>query len=92
MAGKVEIVDQLANKFEGMTKKQAGDVFDAIVDYLAGQLAKGERVQLAGLGTFTVTERKARKGRNPKTKQPIDIPASKNVRFKAGKQLKDSLG
>jgi DNA-binding protein HU-beta len=91
MAGKADIVDVLANSFEGLTKKQAGEVFDAIFDHIGKNLATGERVQIAGFGTFTVSERAARQGRNPKTKEAITIAASKNVRFKVGKQLKDSL-
>jgi DNA-binding protein HU-beta len=91
MAGKADIVDVLANSFEGLTKKQAGEVFDAIFEHIGKNLATGERVQIAGFGTFTVSERAARQGRNPKTKEAITIAASKNVRFKVGKQLKDSL-
>ena len=64
---------------------------EKIFDHIGKNLAKGERVQIAGFGTFTVSERAARQGRNPKTKEAITIAASKNVRFKVGKQLKDSL-
>jgi DNA-binding protein HU-beta len=92
MAGKADIVDYLANSNEGMTKKQAGEVFDSIFEQIGKCLAGGERVQIAGFGTFTVAERAARQGRNPKTKEVMEIAASKNVRFKAGKGLTDGLG
>ena len=54
-------------------------------------VSKGERVAVPGLGSFTVSQRKARTGRNPRTNETIKIPASKNVRFKAGKDLRDSV-
>ena len=91
MAGKADIVDHLANNFESLTKKQANEIFDAIFESISKQLKAGERVQIAGFGTFTVSTRAERQGRNPKTKEAITIAASKNVRFKVGKQLKDSL-
>lgn len=91
MAGKADIVDHLANSFESLTKKQANEIFDAIFESISKQLKAGERVQIAGFGTFTVSTRAERQGRNPKTKEAITIAASKNVRFKVGKQLKDTL-
>lgn len=91
MAGKADIVDQLANDVEGMTKKQAGEAFDAVFQHISNALADEDRVQVPGFGTFSVSFRKERQGLNPQTKQPITIPASKSVRFKPGKQLKDSV-
>lgn len=91
MAGKADIVDHVFNNVDGLTKKQAAEVFEAVFGFLGDTLASGDRVQIAGFGTFSVTERAARKGLNPKTKEPIDIPASKNVKFKSGKQLKESV-
>ncbi len=91
MAGKADIVEFLAGSLEGLTKKQAGEVFDAIFDNIADSLAGGDRVQIAGFGTFNVSERKERQGRNPKTNEPMTIAASKGVRFKPGKSLKDSV-
>lgn len=91
MAGKAEIVDNIANSVEGITKRQATAAFEAMVQAVSDQLARGERVQVPGFGSFSVSERAARTGRNPKTGASIRIAASKNVRFKAGKDLKDAV-
>lgn len=90
MAGKAQLVDDVANRVD-LTKKQAAEAVDATFDCIADYLKKGERVSVPGFGSFSVSERAARKGRNPATGQEIDIPASKNAKFKAGKDLKDSL-
>lgn len=90
MASKADIVDHIANSVD-MTKKQAGEAFDAAIECISKSLKKGERVQIPGFGSFAVSKRAARKGRNPATGATITIKASKNVRFKAGKELKDSL-
>ena len=87
---KSELVAAIADK-SGLTKKDSDKALAAIEESISAELAKGGKVQLVGFGTFDVAERAARKGLNPKTKQPIDIPASKSPRFKAGKALKDSL-
>ncbi len=91
MAGKADIVEHIANSVDGLTKKAAGEALDAAIDAIAKALRKGDRVQIPGLGSFSVGKRAARKGRNPKTGETITIKASKNVRFRAGKELKDSL-
>jgi len=91
MAGKADIVEYLAGNVEGMTKKQAAEAFDAVFAAIGGGLRKNERVQVPGFGSFAVSKRGARKGRNPATGEAITIKASKNVRFKAGKVLKDAL-
>ena len=91
MAGKADIVDHVAGTVDGLTKNQAGEAVDATFACIADHLADGERVSVPGFGSFSVSERAARKGRNPATGQEIDIPASKNARFKAGKDLKGSL-
>jgi DNA-binding protein HU-beta len=90
MAGKADIVDEIADK-AGVTKKQAADAFEVIVKSITKSLKKGERVQLPGFGSFSVSRRDARQGRNPATGETIQIKASKSVRFKMGKDLKDTL-
>ena len=90
MAGKADLVDSVASKAD-ISKKAAGDAVDAIIETITAHLKKGERVQLPGFGSFSVSERAARTGRNPATGATIHIPASKNVRFKMGKELKDTL-
>jgi DNA-binding protein HU-beta len=91
MAGKADIVEKVFNSVEDVTKKQAAEAFDCIFEAITKHLAKGERVQIPGFGSFSVSKRAARKGRNPATGATINIPASKNVRFKSGKDLKDSV-
>ncbi|MEM8964076.1 MAG: HU family DNA-binding protein [Acidobacteriota bacterium] len=91
MAGKADIVDHVANQVEGLTKRQVADVFDSIFDSIGTTLEQGERVSISGFGSFTVAERAAREGRNPKTGEPIQIPASRNAKFKPGKELKERL-
>ncbi len=90
MAGKADIVDQIAAGAD-LTKKQAGEAFDAALGAIRSALSNGERVQLPGFGSFNVSHRKARTGRNPATGASIFIPASNNVRFKAGKDLKAAV-
>jgi DNA-binding protein HU-beta len=90
MAGKAEIVEAIASD-AGMTKANATQAFDAVVNYLQQALKKGERVGMPGLGIFSVADRKARAGINPQTKEPIRIAAAKVVRFRPGKDLKDLL-
>ena len=91
MAGKSEIVDFIADNVEGLSRRQAAQAFESFVEAIVMHLEKGSRVQVPGLGSFSVAERAARTGRNPKTGEAIPIAASRNVKFKAGKELKDSL-
>lgn len=85
---KAELVAAVAEK-SGMTKKTAEQSIDAITAAISDELAKGGKVQLTGFGAFEVKSRAAREGRNPKTKEAIQIAASKSPVFKAGKGLKD---
>jgi DNA-binding protein HU-beta len=90
MAGKADVINAMSDQ-AGITKKEAAAAFDAFVNFISDSCGRGERCTVPGLGTFAVTHRKAREGRNPRTKEKITIPASMNVRFKAGKDLRDSL-
>jgi DNA-binding protein HU-beta len=90
MAGKGDVINAIAEQ-AGISKKEATAAFDAFVGYISDSCQRGERCAIPGLGSFSVTDRKAREGRNPRTKETITIPASKNVRFKAGKDLRDVL-
>ncbi len=87
---KTELVAAVAAKAE-ISKKDAEAAVAAVVSTITDALVDGEDVSLVGFGTFKVTERAARKGINPKTKEAIDIPASKAPAFKAGKALKDAV-
>ena len=75
----------------GMTKKQAGVAVDAVIAAMTGALAKGEAVRLAGFGTFSVKNRKARTGRNPQTGKPLKIKAKNVPAFSPGKGLKEAV-
>ncbi len=74
-----------------MSRTEATRAVDAVFTSIADALKKGEEVKIVGFGTFAVTERAASEGRNPKTGEPIQIPASKVPRFRAGKGLKEAL-
>jgi DNA-binding protein HU-beta len=90
MAGKGDVINAIAEQ-AGISKKEATAAYDAFIDYITQACASGERCAVPGLGSFAVTQRKAREGRNPRTNEKITIPASRNVRFRAGKDLKESL-
>ena len=87
---KTDLVAVVAQK-TGLTKKDAERVVNATVETIAESLVKGEKVQLSGFGIFEVKEREARIGRNPRTKESIQIPASRQPVFKASKTLKDQV-
>lgn len=76
----------------GLSKKDTERVLNAAIDIIAASLAKGERVQLSGFGIFEAKEREARVGRNPRTKEAIEIPATRTPTFKPSKALKDAVG
>lgn len=90
MAGKADIVEEIAGA-GSLTRKQAAEIFDAVFDSITKHLKKGDRVQVPGFGSFAVSSRAARKGRNPATGASITIKASKSARFKVGKELKEAL-
>lgn len=87
---KTELIAAVAEK-AGLSKKDADAAVSAVFDAVTAELAKGEKVQLIGFGTFEVRERAAKTGRNPRTGETMTIPASKVPAFKAGKAFKDSV-
>ena len=87
---KTELVAAIAEQTE-LSKKDAEKALKAFTDIVADELKKGEKVQLVGFGTFEVSERAAREGRNPQSGEPMPIAASKAPKFKAGKALKDMI-
>lgn len=87
---KTELIAAIAEQAE-ISKKDAEKALKAFVDVVTEQLKEGEKVQLVGFGTFEVSERAAREGRNPQTGETMTIAASKNPKFKAGKALKDMV-
>lgn len=74
-----------------LTQKQVEVALNALIGVVSASLVKGDKVQIAGFGTFEVSERSAREGRNPSTGEPMVIPASRSVKFKPAKSLKDEL-
>jgi len=87
---KTELVAVVAEK-SGITKKDAERVVSATFETITAQLMKGEKVQISGFGIFEVKKREARVGRNPRTKEAIEIPASNAPVFKPSKALKDTV-
>ena len=87
---KTELVAAMAEK-TGLSKKDAESALNAFTGVVAEELKKGEKIQLVGFGTFEVSERAARTGRNPQTGEEMTIAASKAPKFKAGKALKDAI-
>ena len=88
---KTELIAAVAEK-ANISKKDSELVVNATIDSIVSALKDGEKVQLVGFGSFEVKHRAARTGRNPKTKEEIEIPASRVPQFKAGKLLKESVG
>ncbi|SET41688.1 HU family DNA-binding protein [[Clostridium] polysaccharolyticum] len=87
---KAELVAAIAEKTE-LSKKDSEKALKAFIDVVTEELIKGEKISLIGFGTFEVSERAAREGRNPQTGKTMQIAACKAPKFKAGKQLKDAL-
>ncbi|MCQ2384894.1 MAG: HU family DNA-binding protein [Paludibacteraceae bacterium] len=87
---KTELIEKMASR-TGMTKKCAQEALNAYIDVVTETLAKGEDVALIGFGTFSVAERPAHEGINPRTHEKIQIPASKTAKFKVGASLKEAI-
>ena len=87
---KAELIAEVAVK-AGLSKKDSEKAVNAALDTITASLTNGEKVQLVGFGVFDIKERAARIGRNPKTKEEIEIPASRVPQFKAGKALKEAV-
>ena len=87
---KEEMIATMAAE-SGITKKQATQALETFMMHVTGQLKKGKKVSFSGFGTFSVSKRKARTGRNPQTGAAIQIPASKVPVFRAGKRLKEAI-
>ena len=87
---RTELISAMSEKSE-LTKVDTEKALKAFIDTVTEELKNGGKVQLVGFGTFEVTERAERNGRNPKTGEAITIPASKSPKFKAGRSLKDAI-
>ena len=87
---KAQLIEAMANK-AGLTKADAKKALDAFIESTSEALKGEDRVALIGFGSFSVSTREARTGRNPQTGKPIDIPAKKVIKFKAGSDLVDTI-
>lgn len=87
---KTQLIDKIAKDTE-LTKKQAAEAVDAFLAAATEAFVAGEGIQIAGFGSFAVKEIAAHTGRNPRTNEPVEIPATRRVTFSAGKALKDKL-
>lgn len=87
---KADLINSISEK-TGLTKTKSNEVIDAFLSSVTESLSNGDKVTLVGFGTFTTSQRDARKGRNPKTGDIIDIPSKKVARFKAGSDLTKSV-
>ncbi|HHB12272.1 MAG TPA: HU family DNA-binding protein [Chromatiales bacterium] len=87
---KTELVDAVSKEAD-LTKADAARAVDAVIQAVTDALKRGEQVSILGFGTFLVRERAARTGRNPRTQETLEIPASKVPAFKPGKALKDAV-
>ena len=87
---KTELITACAES-TGLSKKDSERVLNAAIDAITAALVKGEKVQISGFGIFETKDREARIGRNPHTKEPIEIPATRVPAFNASKALKDSI-
>ncbi|MGN7612909.1 HU family DNA-binding protein [Magnetococcales bacterium HHB-1] len=87
---KPDLINSISENAQ-ISKKQAGSIVDVFLSNIGSTLAQGEKVELYGFGSFQVVQREARNGRNPRTGEPMVIPASRNVRFRPAKALRDQL-
>jgi DNA-binding protein HU-beta len=87
---KADIIDAIVKR-HGLPRQNAEELLNGVLDDIVGALKNGDKVNISGFGTFAVSERKGRIGRNPKTGEAIEIAPSRAAKFKAGKTLKESL-
>lgn len=87
---KQELIGSVAD-LTGMTRSESANAVEAVFGTIGGALKRGDEVRLVGFGTFSISNRKASTGRNPRTGEPMQIKASSSPKFRAGKTLKDSL-
>jgi integration host factor subunit beta len=88
---KSALIDKVAEKVEGLTRKQTEIIVDTVFDGIKDALAKGEKIEIRGFGNFRLKQRRPRRARNPKTGEGVDVPSKRVLHFKVGKALKDAL-
>ena len=88
---KTELIEAVSKGVK-LTKRETGQILDALLETITDTLSKGEKVTLVGFGTFQIMQRKARRGRNPQTGEELQIPAKKVPKFVPGKGLREKVG
>ena len=88
---KSALIDMVAEKVEGLTRKQTEIIVDTVFEGIKDALAKGEKIEIRGFGNFRLKQRRPRRARNPKTGEGVDVPSKRVLHFKVGKALKDAL-
>ncbi len=88
---KAELVDKIAEKKPGLTRKQVEVVVNTVLDSIKDALSRDDKVEIRGFGSFRVRERRAKEGRNPKTGETVSVPPKKVPFFKAGKELREMV-
>lgn len=88
---KSELIEKLSDKHELLSKKESEAVVNVIFDGISSALARGDRVEIRGFGSFSVREREAREARNPKSGEVVEIPSRKTPFFKTGKELRERV-
>jgi integration host factor subunit beta len=85
------LIERVAHKVEGLTSKQTEIVVETVFESIKDALRKGDKIEIRGFGNFRLRERSARKARNPKTGETVEVAEKKAIRFKAGKALREAL-
>lgn len=85
------LIDKVAERVEGLTRKQTEIIVETVFEGIKEALAKGEKIEIRGFGNFRLKQRRPRKARNPKTGESVDVPSKRVLHFKVGKALKDAL-
>ena len=86
---KAELIEEVAGKVKGFTKRQTEIIINGILDGIKETLARGDKIEIRGFGSFRLRNRRTREGRNPKTGETVQVPAKRVPFFKAGKELKE---
>ena len=85
------LIDKVAERVEGLTRKQTEIIVETVFEGIKEALSKGDKIEIRGFGNFRLKQRKPRKARNPKTGESVDVPSKRVLHFKVGKALKDAL-
>ena len=88
---KSALIDKVAERVEGLTRKQTEIIVDTVFDGIKDALARGEKIEIRGFGNLRLKQRRPRRARNPKTGEGVDVPSKRVLHFKVGKALKDAL-